>query len=44
MSYDEIEKIITDYFGDTSRSQGETKEDLMGLAEHCKSLAETLKE
>lgn len=42
MSYDEIIEAITKYFGDTSRSQSETKSDLLGIAEHCETMAESL--
>ena len=42
MTYDELEQAVTDYFGDKSRSQRETKTDLMSLAEHCETLADTL--
>lgn len=43
MNYDELLEAITKYFGDTSRSQSETKSDLLSIAEHCEILVETLK-
>lgn len=42
MDYEQLEQAITDYFGDKSRTQGETKRDLESLASHCETLAETL--
>lgn len=42
MNYEELEELVTKYFGDVSRSQSETKTDLLALAEHCETLADTL--
>lgn len=44
MNYDDIESKVMDYFGDTSRSAGETKRDLLALADKCKDLAESISE
>jgi hypothetical protein len=42
MDYDDLERKVMDFFGDTSRSPGETKRDLLALAEKCQNLAETI--
>lgn len=42
MEYEALEDVLMDYFGDTSRSAGETKRDLLTLAQRCKELAETI--
>lgn len=41
-SYEKAEKAISDFFGDTSRSPGETKEGLQGLRDHIEVLIEAL--
>ena len=42
MNYDDLLKVVREYFNDKSRSQGETKSDLMALAGECEMLADTL--
>lgn len=42
MTYDELKAHVMTFFGDTSRSKQETKEDLLAIAEECEMLAETL--
>ena len=42
MSYDELKRLVMNYFGDTSRPASETKADLLALAEECQTLAESI--
>ncbi len=42
MTYDQLMGHVMDFYGDKSRSQGETKSDLLALAEELQTLAETL--
>ena len=42
MDLDQLKKAITDFFGDTSRSQSETKEGLQEAADLIETFIETL--
>ena len=42
MTYEELEQAVIDYFGDTQRDAAETKSDLLALAQHCETLAESI--
>jgi len=42
-TYEELKKDLDDYFGDTSRSQEETIEDLETLIEEINMMIESLK-
>jgi hypothetical protein len=42
MDYNDLERKVLLFFSDTSRSPGETKRDLLALAEKCQDLAETI--
>lgn len=42
MSYEQLEKAVLNYFGDTSRSAEETKNDLQGLIEFIQTLVESI--
>lgn len=42
MTYEELRTHVMDYFGDTSRSAAQTKEDLETLAEECQMLADSI--
>ena len=42
MTYEELEQVVTDYFSDKTRTQSETKEDLLAIAENCETLASSL--
>lgn len=44
MTYDELRKVVQDYFGDTSRPASETKADLLALADECETMADTIKD
>lgn len=41
-NYEQLEKIVTDYFSDNCRSTTQTKEDLLGIVEHIECLIEAL--
>jgi len=41
-TYEQAEKAINNFFGDTSKEPQETKEGLQGLRDHIETLLETL--
>lgn len=41
-SYEQAEKAISDFFGDTSKSPEDTKEGLQGLRDHIDLLLDAL--
>lgn len=44
MNYEQLRQHVQNYFGDKSRSQGETKRDLLALSDECQTLAESLQD
>lgn len=44
VEYEDLENMVMDFFGDTTRSAAETKRDLLALAEKCRDLASTIED
>jgi hypothetical protein len=42
VDFETLKNHVMDFFGDTSRSAGETKRDLLAIAEECQTLAESI--
>ena len=42
VEYQDLERKVMDFFGDTTRPAGATKRDLLKLAEKCQQLADTI--
>lgn len=42
MSYEELRKAVMDFFGDTSRSAGATRADLIAIKDEIDVLIETI--
>ena len=44
MEYEELKEALMDYFGDTSRSAGQTKGGLLSIADEAMELASTIED
>lgn len=42
MEYEELKDALMDYFGDTSRSAGQTKGGLISISDEARELASTI--
>lgn len=42
MTYEQLRASVMEFFGDKSRSQGETKRDLLALSDELQTLADSL--